>query len=289
MTGSFDEARAIRSNELISLGSSALLKRRAWSTRHSTRIAISRILLSALLRQTYNFRLFHSLSLDTSATIHVFGSGSTADKALASVQAGDSCFLINAAGLLPVDGTVLFTETGCYLGDTLAKSYREIVTDFLARTDGIVVVKNLWQHPIVGAKRPRREREYLLEDRLLHAADYGSLAWVADELLKESDEVLQYGSSVITAVAVAARLGFSDICLHGVDFSGRYFYESSPNRYPKAANLPRTVARRHSTATSPLGIHVILPIMKSVLRERGTILRAAIEGSPADVALKRHI
>lgn len=97
--------------------------------------------------------------------------------------------------------------------------------------------------------------------------------------------LVQYGSSTLTCIALAAQAGFRQIVVHGLDFSGQHFFSAGEFDLPQDF-LGRL--RRYYPPVAPGEFHgtgeylmQLLPLLHAQLQEEGVALFAGSQRSPA--------
>ena len=126
---------------------------------------------------------------------------------------------------LPFD--VYFIEGAHSDGDV----QRELIQEYASARIGKVFLKNLWQ----GNTEPDYYRRHYLDSvSLIHDIHMPPLPFHNNDTLKRvivlallqkrSKYVVQFGSTIITCIVLAAQLGFKKIVVHGLDFYGPHFF-----------------------------------------------------------------
>ena len=117
----------------------------------------------------------------------------------------------------------------------------------------------------------------------------------SDKYLKTSIKILfedntiflrQLNSTTITSIALAYRLGFKKIIVHGLDFGGPYFFDSDSFEGSFELRPSYEICKkyekneRHYTARAEVAIEKIMEAIKIYLNENGVEIFSATKDSP---------
>lgn len=225
---------------------------------------------------------------------HIIGSGWSLRHSLEHLDQGrDFVVGFNFACLAQTHFNLYFVEFGGPSCADITEAQVAALDHFGVPQGADVYFKNLWQekNDLAYAAKAYGERVLFVRDLDVACALKRYLYDTACTLLEDDPEYLrQYSSTALTAVALARRMGFQQIVLHGVDFGGAYFFDlpefAAVARYrPPQANKAAyaSTERRggvHATSQKPTGMAAIIPHLASRLEEEGIGLYAAAVESP---------
>jgi len=198
----------------------------------------------------------------------------------------------NFAALCGIHFDMYFTEFGDPNTQEVAMKQRNLMDDYLLPGCNHIYFKNLnnQKNDLLFANQFYGQRIKFVRDIILPCAFPVGMDGVMEKLLSDEDSFFfQYGSSVLTLVGVARRLGFKEIVIHGVDFGGPYFFDSEAYRgkskyrpdkvtgYDHARNAKEDP---HPTNFPGLGLKEAIAALRRVSSRFGVSLYSATYASP---------
>ncbi|TVU83840.1 hypothetical protein FQP85_08680 [Pseudoalteromonas neustonica] len=247
--------------------------------------------------------------------VHVIGSGWSIMESLDSgnrMQSEDFIIGFNYSGLLHryLKFNLYFFEFGGHQFFDTVKDHLEI--NSLLGDDCIKVFKNLWgeKNNIKSSAVNWGGQAYFVTDVLPHCISEqpNIIRKVLLRALDSNDSFLyQISSTAITSIIFAYHMGAKNIIIHGVDFGGQYFYETSDficNNQPLNLNIfnksmgqkqsdlaysMNNVGATHPTSQGKVTINIILEHLNILLRERGVCLYSGSSKSPLSQILPIYL
>jgi hypothetical protein len=230
---------------------------------------------------------------------HIIGSGWSLLDGIDRIGPNDVVFGCNKAIFAPLRFDLYLIERA------MARPMKgavasDVIADALLRCApgraGIIGIKNIW----MGRVDPEYvqatfgERAYLIPDYHMYWEDVAGsepLRVATARRLVAPDPALfaNFATSTITMIGIAARLGFNEIMVHGLDGGGPYFFElpgfTPPNDVASlVASIPTRpdVTVPHDAAARGL---LVLAELRDVLASRGVSLLCASARSPSATIL----
>ena len=233
-----------------------------------------------------------------SKVAHIIGSGWSLNQSKSIIQKSDFIIGFNFAALSEIKFDVYFIEFGGYQYVDTSKLHADIVEKIVKPTDSLVYFKNVWdeKNDVKYMKDHVKGNIPFILDYLMPCLSPQNLPQVIKfSLDKKSNYLPQYSSTAISSILLAYYLGFTDIVIHGLDFGGQYFYETTDydgnkllvptanknNYYKKTSTNNQT----HVTAIKATGIKAIIPVLAKLLKDRGVSLYSASDLSPSSKLL----
>lgn len=184
--------------------------------------------------------------------------------------------------------------------DNRTKRQTAIIDDLINRDDTLILMKNVYicENKGIGYLKENylKKLSFIQNLGIVCGNDRNITHWCKRVLRFNSKYILQYKSTVVTAIAIAKNAGFKTIILHGVDFGGKYFYEDSiyseyekyippiNSRYSHFLNNKENLI--HPTSNKKSGMEKILLILNKILEHDGITLYSATESSPLSDIIK---
>ncbi len=241
------------------------------------------------------------LSLSSSAkksdTAHIIGSGWSLKHSIEKIPAQDFVMGFNYAALAPIKFDMYFIE---FAGKGVLKTMNNqlaLLAKYVIPDQTLLYFKNTWED------KNDLEHMRLLVNEVKYVKDV-LVPCLSPEMLEislrtcienKSEFIYQYASTAITLALIAYHCDFKNVVLHGVDFSGQYFFElpemkcrekyvpdGSVGEHYKKTNGMNSV---HITSASPIGMKEALPILRNLFGERGLRLMSACTESPSSISL----
>ncbi len=257
---------------------------------------------------SYNDLLCHSLAIrdkkNKKNVCHIIGSGASLNKTKEVIGENDFIIGNNFAGLCPLDYDLYFVEFGGYDVQEVSEKHLKIVKKNVLKHTDAIYFKNLWEKKNDGEFIVDKWIGYALPifDYVVPCISKKRLDQTLRFCLKKNSKWMpQFISTVVTGIFVAYHLGFEKIVVHGVDFGGKYFYDSddftgdinlrpdynkikglSTDNYSNSRNGSSSP---HSTAVSEIGMKSVLGVISDILKEKSIYLYSAGESSESSKLL----
>lgn len=240
-------------------------------------------------------RILERYSLKKDSVCHIIGSGWSLNNSKKIISPNDYVIGFNQAGVSGLKFDLYFVEFGSIEEKETSLKQKMLIEEVILPQKGLVVFKNLWAD--------RNELNFIMElwgRTILYVKDipvncYNSKFLsqsIAIFMKDDSEFIRQYSSTALTLVKFAKDLGFKEIVLHGIDFGGKYFFETEDFKDP--ANLARYLpdksktlvykasgdSKVHITALSGIWMRESLPIASKMLTKKGVNLYSATSDSP---------
>jgi len=239
---------------------------------------------------------FPKFSIADTNVCHIIGSGWSLEQSKHLACEKDAFVIgFNFAALSQLRFDMYFTEFGGIGCQHLANSQRLLIDDFIQPACSHIFFKNLAdaKNDLEFALNFYQSRVRFIKDILLPCLYPGGLEHTMRRLIEGNNEVFfQYASSIMICIAVAKDIGFKNIVLHGVDFSGPYFFDApaykdlemykpkavTGNEYSHSRSSSKDM---HPTSFPGMGLRETLVILHRQLLQRGINLYTAISSSPS--------
>lgn len=220
---------------------------------------------------------------------HVLAAGPTVNLASSSIAEGDFVIGMNFSALTAIPTNLYFVEFGGQGIRELSVHQAHVLDEFVRPYTDLIVFKNLWESrndAQTAAAIYGRSVKYLLDvpTPILHEHHMGA---TLNRCLESRKWLRQYLTTTLSAVTLAVQANFRHIVLHGVDFTGGYFFDAEAFQGDARWRPPRTQVGatvlyeyvsehdQHSTARGgPRGLKAALGPLAASLSERGSRLYA---------------
>lgn len=236
---------------------------------------------------------------------HILGSGHSLKESIKTIdEEKDSVIGFNFSGLAYEKADIYFIEIAASRENKAAQNIsksQHLLWQYLQRNSPQTkfIFKNTWER-----KNSLRTINLLygknvtyLKDAVGKASDEASLKALIDIILSDFlffKNQAQTISTTITAIALAYKAGFKEIIIHGVDFSGPHFYETSSYENATLREIQERICSKsttpinhpHRTNTATITHQQALVCLRNQLSKNGVILRAALPQSNLGIALK---
>lgn len=232
---------------------------------------------------------------------HVIGSGWSLNDTINSIPQSDYSFGCNYSALclaLNFQFDLHFFEFGGPLYSDTVKDHKALASIIKEDGNTIVAFKNIWsnKNSIKSSVFNWSDKAYFVHDILPHCivSEDEKLEELLRIMIESKDDfIYQLGSTVVTNIVLAYKLGCKKIVLHGVDFGGDYFYQSNekivssfswlnvfsekPNENTAYTNEPQ---KSHATNNGNVTLSHIIICLSNVLERKGVTLYSASKSSP---------
>jgi hypothetical protein len=237
--------------------------------------------------------LYDRLAPHVQRTCHIIGAGWSVLSGVGKVKSDDFVIGMNFSGLCGIKHDLYFVEFGGSSIDAISLQQKRLIESLPLSNSATVIFKNLWEdkNEVSYLIKHWGDRVEYIRDIILPCRSEKFLSLVLRDLLTYDRKYLkQYSSTVLTAIALAAKVGFKKIVLHGIDFGGAYFFdlaEFDGNRdlrppQNKDKNLYKTAGRStvHSTSRGNIGVKASIPYIARLLADSGITLYSGTAQSP---------
>lgn len=237
----------------------------------------------------------HGLSkiFNKKSVCHILGSGYSLNKSLSVINSNkDFVIGFNFSGLAYHYSDLYFIEIANE-NNKVSSAQFELWNYLKKRTKNtIFVFKNVAEekNSVTSINNLYKNEILYLKDAIVGINNHKSLDFMSDIILNENfflKNQMQTISSTIVAIAIAYKIGFKKIILHGVDFSGPHFYDvSSFNdselefvRNMISSNSKICYEKKHITNTGIVSHEDFLLHLRVKLKKKGVSLEAAVRDS----------
>ena len=238
---------------------------------------------------------------NNSKIAHIIGSGWSLNKTIGLVDKNDFVIGFNFSPLSKLDFDIYFIEFGGYKCSETSDFHRMLAEKVVIPSGGNVYFKNIWQerNDVQYIKNHIKGKYPLIKDYVVPCISEDKIQQCLEFCLNsDSNFIAQICSTSITSIILAYFFGFRKIVLHGIDFSGGYFFEQKDfDGYKRYLGLAKkcmynkhlqTSDQQHPTAVLDIGMKQILPVLKDLLSERGVSLYASSSISPSSLILPAY-
>jgi len=190
----------------------------------------------------YSPKDFKDLFHNKYDSCHIWGSGGTAEITKKILESRKDYFNIGFgfSCLLNINFDFYFIENASHKNLDLLNAQNKALEKFIYKKKTILVFKNIWQEKnnMDLAYKTYKKKALFIRDLIIPHYNLSDIALNNSvEKLLLSDPLYFRGccSTVINSILFAKFLGFKKIVLHGIDFSGGYFFDSEiyKKNYPE--------------------------------------------------------
>ncbi|MFT6843055.1 MAG: hypothetical protein ACI8RP_000566 [Urechidicola sp.] len=166
-----------------------------------------------------------------SEVCHILGSGASLNLSLKEIQNSDFVMGCNYSGLSIVEHDFYLLEFSGPSYQNVSEDHFSIAYNIVKKNTDLIFFKNVWENKNKLSSIITKFKMFnfpIVEDRLLIVEEKEQLEpSIREAICGKSDSIPQLSSTVVTLLFIAIRCGFKKIVIHGVDFGGEYFYQSS--------------------------------------------------------------
>ncbi len=249
---------------------------------------------STIMDASQLYRKFHH---DRTKTCHIIASGWSLNKSAPLIDQSQSFIIgFNFSAFIDIHFDLYFIELASTKFPKLSKIQHALTCQLARRRISSLFIKNLWERKVEPAYVHSHygHQACYIKDLMVPHTNV-SPSEIALQLMKYDRQfVYQSGTTAITCIAVAKHIGFKDIVVHGLDFSGPHFYTPPTVCCPHSTPLKELQAfynttspvksadAQHPTASETMPL---LPSLAEQLAKDGVKLYSAIHDSPSSAYL----
>jgi len=238
----------------------------------------------------YIYNLFKN---EKHKTCHIIGGGWSLNDSIHKIKKDDFVIGMNYSALADIDFDLYFIEQG--LSDENETKIRvEFLEKIIKKQAKYVFFKNAYgNHCIDEIIKFYGGKVDFIRTYPLFCKNNSNASRLVSNLIKADNIYLkQFRSTIITSLIFAINLGFKEIIIHGLDFGGKYFYESSEIKESKRKYLPpqKSLSRGqkiHQTTLGVCGIELIISEILNMLSNKETRVKSGSSISPLTKIIKQ--
>jgi len=238
-------------------------------------------------------------------TCHIIGAGWSLLDSINKINPKTSYIIgFNNSAFANIPFDLYFTEHAGETCKDIMNLQLALFEETIFQSNTPLFFKNIWdcKNDVTNMTRHFKNKATFIKDYPLFCLNKNNVFNMCNRLMKNENVFLkQYASTVVMLISIAYKMGFSKIIIHGVDFSGSYFFELKNFKSIRSTPTPEKLYKKlypqstmkkdaggkfiHNTSIGVVGMPEVLPILKTYLVARGVHLLAGTSKSPSSSIL----
>ncbi len=234
-------------------------------------------------------------TIKPSSRCHVIGSGWSLNETSKFISDDDFVIGFNQAAISGIRFDLYFVEFGSQQELEISEKQFKLIKEVVSEQTDLIFFKNVWarRNNLDYIRKNWANHVHYIQDIPTNCYNPRFLRQSLDIFLKDDPIFMrQYSSTALTMIKLGKDLGFKKIILHGVDFGGEYFFDTTdfedennlrkylPSRKSNNIYIKSGKQDIHSTSKDLFGLKYSLPYVNEYMVAKDVNLYAATSNSP---------